>query len=115
MFFTNIFSFSSRRWVCEHAYQATRRELYFRREELALKFERHGIAFRTDILEEDRDLWSGVGLPELSVSVNIRPEIEPELGEALDESSLDSIVADDVLGDLDAALDRLENHVLEIN
>ncbi len=109
MFFTTIFSFSARRWVCEHAYQATRRELYFRREELAPKFESRGIRFRTDVLREDRDLWSGVGLPELSVSVKTRPEIEPESDDDIPVST------GDVLSDLDAALDRLENHVLEIN
>jgi len=109
MFFTNIFSFSSRRWVCEHAYQATRRELYFRREELAPIFESRGIGFRTDVLEEDRDLWSGVGLPELKVSVKTRPDVDP----ACRRKPL--VPTGDVLGDLDAALDRLESHVLEIN
>ncbi|MCP4203276.1 MAG: patatin family protein [bacterium] len=106
MFFTNIFSFSSRRWVCEHAYQATRRELYFRREELAPKFERRGIRFRTDVLEQDRDLWSGVGLPKLSVSAETGRKRKP----ARPASEVEAI-----LSDLDAALDRLENHVLEIN
>lgn len=107
MFFTNIFSFSSRRWVCEHAYQATRRELYSRREELAPKFESRGIRFRTDVLEEDRDLWSGVGLPELRVSVETVP--------AIDHKRKRPAPAGDLLGDLDAALDRLENHVLRVN
>ncbi len=106
MFFTNIFSFSSRRWVCEHAYQATRRELYFRREELAPKFERRGIHFRTDVLEQDRDLWSGVGLPKLSVSAETGRKRKP---------ARPASDAEAILSDLDSALDRLENHVLDIN
>ncbi|MFQ5526234.1 MAG: patatin-like phospholipase family protein [Thermoanaerobaculia bacterium] len=107
MFFTNIFSFSSRRWVCEHAYQATRRELYERREELVPLFAKRGIDLRVDVLEEDRDLWAGVGLPGLSVSVPSVP--------ARAEAPFRTVAPDSVLADLDEALDRLENHVLEIN
>ena len=33
MFFTNLFSYSSRRRLCEHAYQKTREELWKRRHE----------------------------------------------------------------------------------
>ena len=116
MFFTNIFSFSSRRWVCEHAYQATRRELYARREELAPLFEKLGITFRVDVLEEDRDLWSEVGLPEAGVEVATRPEWEnggqPPSGSRRSAGPIDPA---QTLAELDAVLDRLENHVLEVN
>jgi len=65
MFFTNIFSFSARRAVASHAYQATRRQLYTRRAELGPLLERHGVELRVDVLEdESRELWRGVGLPE---------------------------------------------------
>ncbi len=64
MFFTNIFSFSSRRAVCEHAYQETRRELLRRADELGPIFARHGLRLRTDLLTEERDLWEGVALPD---------------------------------------------------
>jgi len=60
MFFTNIFSFSERRAVCEHAYHAVRRDLLARYDELAPLFARHGITLRRDILEETRSLWDGV-------------------------------------------------------
>ena len=63
MFFTNIFSFASRRAVCEHAYQETRRELRRRADEIEPVLARHGIGFRRDLLEQERDLWPGVGLP----------------------------------------------------
>ena len=65
MFFTNVFRFSSRRYVVEHAYEATRRELWERREELEPVFARHGIRLRVDLLEnQDASLWDGCGLGE---------------------------------------------------
>ena len=60
MFFTNIFSFSERRAVCEHAYDAVRRDLLARFDELAPLFARHGLTLRRDVLEEERSLWDGV-------------------------------------------------------
>jgi predicted acylesterase/phospholipase RssA len=89
MFFTNIFSFSSRRYVCDHAYRATRRELWERREELAPVFARHGVRLRVDILEEERDLWEGVGLGE-----GPKTAVLNELEQALDR--LDAYVSDQV-------------------
>jgi predicted acylesterase/phospholipase RssA len=56
MFFTNIFSYSSRRHLCEHAYRKTRLELYRRRHELAPILEKHGIHIRLDALKEKRSL-----------------------------------------------------------
>ena len=52
MFFVNIFSFSNRWRVCEHAYQSTRRDLLARRSELEPIFARHGIRLRVDVLED---------------------------------------------------------------
>lgn len=98
MFFSNIFSFSSRRWVCEHAYDATRAELWQRREELAPLLAAHGIEFRVDLLEQESDLWANVGLPELSEKAPKSQASEPQTRKT------------DVLSDLDAALDRLESH-----
>ncbi|MGE5233658.1 MAG: patatin-like phospholipase family protein [Acidobacteriota bacterium] len=64
MFFTNIFSFSARRAVCEHAYQATRHDLLRRRDELEPALARHGLRLRIDLLTDPtRTLWEGVGLP----------------------------------------------------
>ncbi len=53
MFFTNLFSYSSRRRLCEHAYQKTREELWKRRHELAPMLQRHGIEIRDDVLRDD--------------------------------------------------------------
>jgi hypothetical protein len=60
MFFTNIFSFSERRAVCEYSYNSVRRDLLARYDELAPLFARHGLTLRKDILEEKRNLWFGV-------------------------------------------------------
>ncbi|HVF61963.1 MAG TPA: patatin-like phospholipase family protein [Thermoanaerobaculia bacterium] len=63
MFFTNIFGFAERRLVAEHAYQATRRDLLARYDELTPILARHGLTLRRDVLEDaERDLWQGVGL-----------------------------------------------------
>ncbi|TNF78270.1 MAG: patatin family protein [Acidobacteria bacterium] len=62
MFFTNVFSLSTRRAACEHAYNVTRRQLFNRREELAPVLAQHGIRLRTEFLEQENvDLWCQVG------------------------------------------------------
>jgi NTE family protein len=63
MFFTSIFSFAQRKEICEHAYDATRRDLRRRYDELAPVFRRHGMRLRREVLDDStRDLWTGVGL-----------------------------------------------------
>ncbi len=63
LFFSNIFSFRSRREVCEIGYRATRRDLWRRRHALAPVLARHGYRLRTEILsDETRSVWDGVGL-----------------------------------------------------
>jgi predicted acylesterase/phospholipase RssA len=62
MFFTNVFSFSNRKAVCEHAYQSTRSKLWRNRERVGPILERHGLRLRTEVLEEERDLWESVDL-----------------------------------------------------
>jgi predicted acylesterase/phospholipase RssA len=63
LFFGNIFSFRSRREVCEIAYRATRRDLLRRRATLEPILRRHGLRLRTEVLlDESRNLWQGVGL-----------------------------------------------------
>ncbi|MCX8004266.1 MAG: patatin-like phospholipase family protein [Burkholderiaceae bacterium] len=44
MFFTNLFSYATRRRLCEHAYQRTRADLWARRHRLAPLLARHGMA-----------------------------------------------------------------------
>ena len=61
MFFTNVFSFSGRRWVCEHAYQTTRQDLLARRATLEPILARHGIRMRLEVLEDpDRRYYTSL-------------------------------------------------------
>jgi NTE family protein len=63
MFFTNVFSFSNRKAVCEHAYNSTRSKLWRNRVRLEPILARHGLRLRTEDLEDqDRDLWKSVRL-----------------------------------------------------
>lgn len=65
VFFSNVFSFSNRKEVCEHAYLSTRRKLWRNRRRLAPLLAEHGITLRTDLLEDpNRDLWQSVRLNE---------------------------------------------------
>ncbi|HEX4944602.1 MAG TPA: patatin-like phospholipase family protein, partial [Usitatibacteraceae bacterium] len=50
IFFTNIFSYSTRVRLCEHAYLRTRRDLLRRRYELEPLLARHGVRLRIDVL-----------------------------------------------------------------
>ncbi len=54
MFFTNLFSYSGRHRLCEHAYQKMRRELWERRHELAPKLARHGLTIDAAILRDEK-------------------------------------------------------------
>ena len=49
-FFTNIFSLSSRRRLCEHAYLATRADLLARQAELDPVLRRHGLSINAAVL-----------------------------------------------------------------
>ena len=61
MFFTNVFSFAGRRWVCEHAYQTTRQDLLARHQELEPILARHGVRMRMDVLEDkERHYYSSL-------------------------------------------------------
>lgn len=51
MFFTNIFSYASRRRVCEHAFRATLADLRARREQLAPVLARHGLRLNEQVLD----------------------------------------------------------------
>jgi predicted acylesterase/phospholipase RssA len=53
MFFTNLFSYASRRRLCEHAYQKTRHELWTRRHELEPLLARHGVTIDVDLLRDE--------------------------------------------------------------
>ena len=54
MFFTNLFSYASRKRVCEHAYQRTRADLLKRRYELEPVLARFGITLDIDALKDEK-------------------------------------------------------------
>jgi predicted acylesterase/phospholipase RssA len=91
MFFTNVFSFSNRKAVCEHAYNSTRRKLWRNRARLEPILARHGLRLRTEDLEdEDRDLWESVRLHER------RPRSTSHVKERLEKTlaKIESMVAE---------------------
>jgi predicted acylesterase/phospholipase RssA len=56
--FSNLFSFSNRYAVCEHAYQTTRRQLRQRADEIEPILAQHNLSLRHDLLaDEDRTLY----------------------------------------------------------
>lgn len=52
MFFTNIFSYSSRQTVCEHAFKTTLADLRKHRAVLGPMFAQHGLTLRDDVLDD---------------------------------------------------------------
>jgi NTE family protein len=52
MFFTNLFSTSNRRRMCESAYQQTREMLWKNRAEIGRKLERHGMRLKQSVLRD---------------------------------------------------------------
>ncbi len=77
MFFTYIFSFSARKWICEQAYRATRADLLARYDELSSIFSRHGIRLCRDVLEDPtRTIWEGLDM-------GVRPRVARSLDRAL--------------------------------
>ena len=62
MFFTNIFAFSSRVRICDHAYRSMRRQLLERQHQLAPVLEQQGMRLRVEALHDrDRSVWDSVG------------------------------------------------------
>lgn len=53
LFRANVFSFESRRLLCEHAYQVTRRDLRLRAAELEPRLAKYGITLRYDRLQDE--------------------------------------------------------------
>lgn len=64
MFFTNIFSYDSRRTLTEHAYRATLDDLRTRRDVIEPLLRRHGIRLRDEVLDDpERTLLGGLDPP----------------------------------------------------
>ena len=65
MFFTNVFAFSSRVMICDHAYRAMRRQMLDRKDTMGPTLEKHGLRLRVEFLgDRDRSIWDSVGWQE---------------------------------------------------
>jgi NTE family protein len=85
LFFANVFSFRSRRHICRSGYEATRRTLLLRYDELAPVLSAHGFALRRDVLRDaSRDLWSSVGLESVGLPTPTAHGVTGSLSRALD-------------------------------
>jgi len=81
MFFTNIFSFSERKEILEHAYASTMAWLRAHRGRIEPLLEKHGLRLRTAIVEDEkRSLWETVGIPERGRRSEITASLERVLG-----------------------------------
>lgn len=88
MFFTNAFSYSSRKNVCEHAYAATLVDLKSRREQLGPALAAHGLRLRDEVLDAPR-----YSLPEsLAPQRQRQTEATANLERALDD--VDALLAE---------------------
>ncbi|PKM03883.1 MAG: lectin subunit beta [Gammaproteobacteria bacterium HGW-Gammaproteobacteria-6] len=86
MFFTNLFSYSSRRRMCEHAYRSTLADLRARRDVLGPVFARHGLKLRDAVLDDPHPSLIK-GLPPMPSAT----ETTAQLRHALD--SVDDLIA----------------------
>ena len=90
MFFSNIFSASNRREVCEHAYARTLAHLREHQDEIGAKLARRGLRLRAAVLDDDRRVLFEEDRPEPRTARGALREIR------------------DVLDRLHTALDRIE-------
>ena len=63
MFFTNVFSYSSRQRVCEHAFSSTLADLRRKRDQLGPVLAKHGLRLRAEVLDDpSASIMDGLGL-----------------------------------------------------
>jgi NTE family protein len=87
MFFTNVFSYSSRRRMCEHAFRATLEDLRGRRETLGPLLQRHGLRLRDEVLDDPQaSLFTG-----LDIRARRQTQTTARLSRALDD--VDALLA----------------------
>lgn len=83
MFFTNIFSYSSRRRVCEYAFRSTLDDLRRQRQTLGPLLARHSLRLRDEVLD-DPDRSVAHGLPQIKRQTDTTARLRRALDE-LDE------------------------------
>ena len=89
VFFTNIFSYADRKALCEHAYQASRRDMLARADVLCPILERRGMSLNMDLLKDkNRTLDKSIGEGQIShapVARSLSSVLE-DLDDLLDDS-----------------------------
>jgi len=84
MFFTNLFSYATRRRVCEHAYQKTRKDLLTRRHELEPVLAKYGIRMDLAALrDESRTLDQRLARRSKPTAKQNLKDAEIDLGDAI--------------------------------
>jgi hypothetical protein len=69
----NVFSYSSRQHVCEHAFRTTLADLRARRAELAPVLAKHGLTLRDEVLDDPAaSIMDGLGLSARSTETTAR-------------------------------------------
>lgn len=100
MFFRNVFSFDSRKLVCEHAYHSTLADLRARREQIDPILRMYGLRLRDEVLDDPaRRLWPGVGLDLMEEPLQLSDE---DIGAPVARSLRDTLMR------LDALVDRAD-------
>lgn len=85
MFFANVFSYSSRHRLCEHAYQGTRTYLLKQHASLRPVLARHGIELRLDVLRDPHRRAAGrLRRRSAETASNLRADQAGEPARALD-------------------------------
>jgi hypothetical protein len=80
MFFANIFSFRSRRRICERGYESTRHDLLRRYDELAPILGAHGYRLRRDVLiDKTRELSRAAALQPLRSGAGVTERLDVAL------------------------------------
>jgi predicted acylesterase/phospholipase RssA len=86
IFFTNLFSYATRRQVCEHAYQKTRKDLLARRHELGPVLAKYGIELDLAALRDTaRTLDRRIQRKRAPTRRQQLKDVEFDLGEAIAE------------------------------
>ncbi len=86
MFFTNIFSYSSRLKICQHAYETTRADLLAHAKELRPVLGKHGIRLNMSVLnKKDRHFSEAVAVPlSARTAARRKNQVTNQLSAALD-------------------------------
>ena len=80
LFFANVFRYSGRQQLVEHAYQRTRRDLLARHEAFSAVLKRHGLALDTRILRQRGRTFATAARERARRAHRVAPRLEQALG-----------------------------------